>query len=119
MAVAILKAEKIESSEPIIEASNFLTTTIKNIFKKHESEIEYNNSLKQISLEEVKHHDCYEDCWIIIYDRVYDITKFLHHVSKTFNLLSNTNRALNIPEKEFKRVHNIFNVIHGFFLIKH
>uniref|UniRef100_A0A182NTY5 Cytochrome b5 heme-binding domain-containing protein n=1 Tax=Anopheles dirus TaxID=7168 RepID=A0A182NTY5_9DIPT len=32
---------------------------------------------KQITLSEVAYHDCYDDCWIVLYDRVYDITSFL------------------------------------------
>ncbi|XP_018574979.1 cytochrome b5-like [Anoplophora glabripennis] len=32
---------------------------------------------KTITLEEVSWHDHARDCWIIIYDRVYDITDFL------------------------------------------
>lgn len=31
----------------------------------------------QVSLAEVACHDCRDDCWIIVYDRVYDITDFL------------------------------------------
>lgn len=82
MALAVLSTEIIESGETAPnETTSFLTNTIRNIFKKHESEIEYNNKLKQISLDEVRHHDCWNDCWVIIYDRVYDITQFLHQVS--------------------------------------
>lgn len=45
-----------------------------------------NNNLQQrlrpvISLSEVAYHDCYDDCWIVLYDRVYDITNFLRLVS--------------------------------------
>ncbi|XP_062551925.1 uncharacterized protein LOC134217163 [Armigeres subalbatus] len=39
-----------------------------------------NNTLrlrKQISLDEVSYHDTMQDCWIVLYDRVYDITNFL------------------------------------------
>lgn len=32
---------------------------------------------KQITLSEVSYHDSYDDCWIVLYDRVYDITSFL------------------------------------------
>uniref|UniRef100_A0A2M3ZHW6 Putative cytochrome b5 n=1 Tax=Anopheles braziliensis TaxID=58242 RepID=A0A2M3ZHW6_9DIPT len=32
---------------------------------------------KQITLSEVAYHDSFEDCWIVLYDRVYDITSFL------------------------------------------
>lgn len=33
-----------------------------------------------ITLKEVVSHDTYDDCWIILYDRVYDVTKFLNEV---------------------------------------
>ncbi|XP_037927340.1 cytochrome b5 [Teleopsis dalmanni] len=36
------------------------------------------SGLPEISLQEVAMHDDYDDCWIIIYDRVYDVTKFLY-----------------------------------------
>ncbi|XP_030383178.1 cytochrome b5 [Scaptodrosophila lebanonensis] len=34
--------------------------------------------LPELTLEQVAHHDSYDDCWIVIYDRVYDVTQFLH-----------------------------------------
>jgi cytochrome b involved in lipid metabolism len=34
-----------------------------------------------ISLDEVSNHDSLDDCWIILYDRVYDVTNFLSSVS--------------------------------------
>lgn len=34
-----------------------------------------------IDLQEVSWHDTANDCWVIIYDRVYDITKFFDEVS--------------------------------------
>lgn len=42
---------------------------------------ELNESKIEISLEEVYKHCRYDDCWIVIYDRVYDITKFISSVS--------------------------------------
>lgn len=33
-----------------------------------------------ISLKQVAEHDSYDDCWIILYDRVYDVTNFLNEV---------------------------------------
>ncbi|XP_022225362.2 cytochrome b5 [Drosophila obscura] len=33
--------------------------------------------LPEITLEEVAQHDSFDDCWIVIYDRVYDVTLFL------------------------------------------
>lgn len=35
---------------------------------------------KIITLEEVSWHDNYDDCWVVIYDRVYDITDFFDEV---------------------------------------
>lgn len=37
-----------------------------------------------ISLSEVSHHDTAQDCWIILFDRVYDVTNFLDTVSAFF-----------------------------------
>lgn len=34
-----------------------------------------------ITLKEVSEHDSYDDCWIILYDRVYDVTRFLNEVN--------------------------------------
>lgn len=34
-----------------------------------------------ITLKEVGEHDSYDNCWIILYDRVYDVTKFLNEVN--------------------------------------
>ncbi|XP_067623209.1 uncharacterized protein [Eurosta solidaginis] len=36
------------------------------------------SGLPEIALSEVAQHDHYNDCWIVIYDRVYDVTKFMH-----------------------------------------
>lgn len=35
-----------------------------------------------ITMEEVSWHEEPDDCWIIIFDKVYDITEFLNEVSK-------------------------------------
>ncbi|KAM7354501.1 cytochrome b5 [Cochliomyia hominivorax] len=36
------------------------------------------NSLPEICLNTVAQHDDYNDCWVVIYDRVYDVTSFIH-----------------------------------------
>lgn len=36
-----------------------------------------------ISLEEISWHDNEKDCWVVIYDRVYDLTNFLQEVRYT------------------------------------
>lgn len=57
---------------------------------------------RTITLDEVSWHDTPSDCWVIIYDRVYDISDFLDEVninyqpqffwkiSKIFRLVSNS-----------------------------
>lgn len=79
-----LPTKDIESSETA--TTTFLTTTLRSFFFSKASinagrESEIDKKLKVISLEEVSNHDSFDDCWIIIYDRVYDITGFLHRVS--------------------------------------
>lgn len=39
--------------------------------------------LPEISLDQVSWHDNFNDCWIVIYDRVYDVTPFLDEVSSS------------------------------------
>lgn len=39
---------------------------------------------RQITMEEVSWHDNAGDCWIIIYDKVYDITDFLDEVITSY-----------------------------------
>ncbi|KAH8409460.1 hypothetical protein KR222_005907 [Zaprionus bogoriensis] len=34
-------------------------------------------AVPEITLEQVAQHDSFDDCWIVIYDRVYDVTSFL------------------------------------------
>lgn len=34
-----------------------------------------------ITLKDVAEHDTQNDCWIILYDRVYDVTSFLYEVN--------------------------------------
>jgi hypothetical protein len=83
-----LPTEEIESVDPTVTVTTtFLTNTIRSLFftatrvatPGKESEID--KKLKHIPLEEVLDHDSYGDCWVIIYDRVYDITPFLAQVS--------------------------------------
>ena len=40
-------------------------------------ETDHDTGLEVISLEEVSRHDTREDGWMVIYDKVYDITEFL------------------------------------------
>lgn len=52
---------------------------------------------KQYTLDEVSYHDTYGDCWIVLYDRVYDITDFLQlHPGGYDVLLENAGRDATI-----------------------
>jgi len=42
---------------------------------------ETSNNPPTVSLDQVSWHDQRSDCWVVIYDRVYDITGFLLEVS--------------------------------------
>lgn len=65
------------------------------IFSNAEAAVRYNTPVtlstaspgeRVITLEEVSWHDTPSDCWIVIYDRVYDVTDFLDEVSICLNL---------------------------------
>lgn len=82
--VELLQASEIESNDSADVTADFITNTIRSIFFTASAtgkESEIDKRLKQITLAEVSDHDCYDDCWIIIYDRVYDVTNFLRSVS--------------------------------------
>lgn len=34
------------------------------------------------TLSEVADHDSYNDCWLVLYDRVYNVTEFLNQVTE-------------------------------------
>lgn len=79
-------SENVEAKGVLESATNFITSTLRTFIYSpstpsvgHASESD--NKLNQIPLSEVLEHDTIEDCWIIIYDRVYDITNFLDQVS--------------------------------------
>lgn len=73
----------------ITKGQNVLTTALRSL-RWSKSKILVNSDetvLNQekcrtiISLKEVADHDSYDDCWIVLYDRVYDVTNFLHEVN--------------------------------------
>lgn len=45
-----------------------------------------------IRLDEVADHATEDDCWIVLYDRVYDVTNFLHEVTIWINCILETNK---------------------------
>ena len=46
-----------------------------------------NLNLPEYSLDQVSWHDQDDDCWIVLYDYVYDVTKFIQEVSSFFRPL--------------------------------
>lgn len=73
------------SSKTVVE----LETTVKTVFSpKNVSSPKITQTLERIiSMKEVSWHDEPNDCWVIIFDRVYDITDFLNEVSKIFLIM--------------------------------
>lgn len=76
----------VENKKALEAATDFITNTLRTLIFTpttpavgHASEND--KKLHQISLSEVAEHDTIEDCWIVIYDRVYDITNFFDLVS--------------------------------------
>lgn len=77
---------EVESKGTLETAANFITSTLRTLIFTpstpavgHASESD--SKLNEISLSEVAEHDLIEDCWIVLYDRVYDITNFFDNVS--------------------------------------
>ncbi|XP_070504280.1 cytochrome b5 [Chironomus tepperi] len=76
----VLNSE-IDAKETLVAATNFMTSTIRTlIFSPKTPVVEHaisnDDKLNQISLSDVALHDTPDDCWIVIYDRVYDVTNF-------------------------------------------
>lgn len=77
---------EVESKGALETAADFISSTLRTlIFSPSTPSVghptENDSKLNEISLSEVAEHDLIEDCWIIIYDRVYDITNFFDNVS--------------------------------------
>lgn len=89
--IKLLQNNETDNTETSSSAKSFLSNTIRSILFSSGSgkESEIDKRLKKISLKEVSDHDCSNDCWIIIYDRVYDVTEFLNHVSIIYLKLIN------------------------------
>lgn len=49
------------------------------------------------TLDQVSYHDQPDDCWVVIYDRVYNVTDFLSKVSWLSDIAQNVSKIL---EKE-------------------
>lgn len=77
-------------TEIISKGQSVLTTALRSLrwnrLTSHSNETVLNQEKCRpiISLKEVADHDSYDDCWIVLYDRVYDVTKFLHEVNVVY-----------------------------------
>lgn len=47
------------------------------------------SSVKKYTFAEVKEHNKPTDLWIVIHDKVYDVTKFLHEVIHNYSFFDN------------------------------
>lgn len=87
--IELMTKSEIESNESSL-ATTFLKSTLRSLFSSSlpatGRESDNDSKLKHISLDEVLYHDSSDDCWIIIYDRVYDVTDFLRQVSSVLRL---------------------------------
>lgn len=89
--------EKMDKSEEQSQ-NNFFRSAIKvlRLNKKPSNEnlnllVPEKTIFPEITLDEVAFHDSIDDCWIVIYDRVYNVTDFMRLVSRlifTYILLS-------------------------------
>lgn len=71
------------SSKTVAELENSVTA----IFSTSVSLKNSQDNRRVITMEEVSRHDEPDDCWIIIFDRIYDVTFFLDEVSNFMTIL--------------------------------
>lgn len=85
--------------EEMVQSNNFISFALKNLRKNL-----FNTSVnerRKITLDEVSNHDTFNDCWIVLYDRVYDVTKFLNEVSWNFFCFKKMIKKDDITENYF------------------
>lgn len=83
------------------QVATFITVAAKSISEtwnqQQEQQPQQSKCLPEFRLSEVAEHNNSEDCWIVIYDKVYDITKFLPlHLGGEFILLEYAGRDATI-----------------------
>nr|CAH7759882.1 unnamed protein product [Callosobruchus chinensis] len=62
-------------------AKEYFTATTTVVVSPKKEEVEGGLKLRILTLDEVSWHDDECDCWVVIYDRVYNVTHFLEEVS--------------------------------------
>ena len=80
------------------QVATFITVAAKSISETwNQQQQSSKKCLPEFSLSEVAEHNNSNDCWIVIYDKVYDITKFLPlHLGGEFILLEYAGRDATI-----------------------
>lgn len=75
--------------ESVTEDTNIFTNALRTLrlnksipFSETDSETVLNEEKcrRIYALSEVSNHDTHDDCWIVLYDRVYNVTEFLKEV---------------------------------------
>ena len=77
MDIYSLKKTKPVLSEPRMEVDD---NQVDGILRERISDLNLNTRVKHYTLKEVADHCDFHSCWIVIHDRVYDVTDFLHEV---------------------------------------
>lgn len=80
-------------------------------------EIDLETKLPIYTLNEVSYHDMYDDCWIILYDRVYDITRFLQeHPGGEDVLMENAGRDATISFRSVGHSRGALNALEEYLI---
>lgn len=69
-----LTVRSLDLSNPTLSQGSFLNLAHESIVEKEESK-----ELRTINMDEVAWHDTSDDCWVVVYDFVYDCTDFLRN----------------------------------------
>ncbi|CAH2004793.1 unnamed protein product [Acanthoscelides obtectus] len=69
----------------------YFTATTSVVVPIKEKVVEEKLELRILTLEEISWHDNECDCWVVIYDRVYDVTNFLEEKPISLDMARNLN----------------------------
>ena len=72
------------ASSTIKLAATFLPNVLQSAVKTAPSSANW-STLPEYSLNQVSWHSYTGDCWIVIRDKIYDVTKFIQQVTSKFN----------------------------------
>lgn len=73
--------------------------------------------LKEYSLSEVSEHSSPTDCWLVIYDKVYDVTPFLiEHPGGEYIMLEFAGRDATIPFRSSRHGKDSFDILKNYLI---